>query len=101
MRLQIFSILLFVICFCQFSCTEISHSVTKQKISLFTEETKLKGVGNGIGSVLSNWSLIINPDNSIILQEIDLRNSPEIHFLNLQYFGTIIESQEYSYELII
>ncbi len=101
MKLQLISTLLFIICFFQFSCTEISHSTSKEKISLFEEETKLNGFGNGIGSVLSNWSLTINSDNSIILQEIDLRNSQDIHFLNLQYFGSIIESKKYTYELII
>jgi hypothetical protein len=101
MRKLKISIIFFTIFFLQFSCSETTNLEVEQKTNIFPKGTEFQGTGMGWNQAKSIWSLSILENDSILLIEKDVRDSAGIHNINIQYFGEITKSIEFSHELLI
>src|SRR5690554_3788828 len=77
--------------------TEESHS---NPTKYFENNLILKGVGeSGIASFYLDWNIHIVDNDSIIMLSTLKKEEKDVRLNNRQYFGKLIKSEKYTYEI--
>ncbi|MFQ3306305.1 MAG: PBP1b-binding outer membrane lipoprotein LpoB, partial [Polaribacter sp.] len=78
----------------------IDSNIDSDSLKYFKTDISLTGTGeSGIASYYLNWNISIIDNDSIIMLSTLKKDENDVRLNNRQYFGRLIESEKYSYEI--